>query len=234
MFWISRAELGAIGQDDERRNVEANFAPQSPRSRPIGRSAQVRPRRAMMSRCAAFPAGDAREGEKIVDELARAGCRGRNDRSGAGDAARVRFGDRFLHQACVDGDLAQRLLEIVRGDIGELGRGARSRARVRSPAEPARSPTRRRAVISTIVASTMRPESASIGVRAISTGNSTPSLRVPLRSRPAPIGRLLGSAKKPRRKRRVSRRARAQARVNRSTARSARRPRIRTCARFRR
>ncbi|OGO53142.1 MAG: hypothetical protein A2V84_14475 [Chloroflexi bacterium RBG_16_70_13] len=51
-----------------------------------------------------------------------------------------------------------------------------------------------RAVMSTTVAKTWRPAAVSTGERLISTGNSTPSLRRPARSRPMPIGRAKGRA----------------------------------------
>src|SRR5881394_1758180 len=59
-----------------------------------------------------------------------------------------------------------------------------------------RASARLRAVISTTEASTKKPSSVSIGFSPISTGISTPSLRSPYSSRPAPIARVCGLAKK--------------------------------------
>ena len=66
-------------------------------------------------------AGHAREAEEIGDHAAGAGGRALDHQGGAGDVARLGAGDRVLQKVGEDRDLAQRLLQIVRGDIGELG-----------------------------------------------------------------------------------------------------------------
>ena len=68
-----------------------------------------------------------------------------------------------------------------------------------------RSSARFLSVMSTMAASTNAPSSVEMGFSPISTGNSWPSLRRPKRSRPAPMERERGSAKKSQAVRRVGR-----------------------------
>ena len=138
-----------------------------------------------------FRAADAREDQQVVDHFPGAHGGRRDDGGRALGGGRVRRLHGLLDQTRIDGDLAQGLLKVVRGDIGELGQalvGELEVARVLGEVQLRLAPRRD-------VDDGREHERAGRRVdrvRPISTGNSTPSLRVPCRSRPAPIGRLVG------------------------------------------
>ena len=89
----------------------------------------------------------------------------------------------FVEQVGVDRDLAQGLLQIVRGDIGELGQPFVGDFEVGGASGELLFGLRR-PVMSTMVASAIGPNSASIGVSAISTGNSASVLARPVQIAP--------------------------------------------------
>jgi hypothetical protein len=115
-------ELHAIGGDKNGRNCEPDL---SAAFLDCGRKV-VHHRlnlRAQVERLdPRLAAGHSRECEKVLDQTAGADSRAGDDGGRPRNVGRVRPRKRLIEKAGVDGDLAQGLLEVMRGDIGELGK----------------------------------------------------------------------------------------------------------------